>query len=105
MKSVSAEKKAAQHDARRRLDLLRQRAADAVSGDDPEREAIMGEPVTALPQPFALTTGLLRAASPLAGVPGARPCRSCGRGIWTSPSWRGAQPVDRCSECWRGIGP
>ena len=69
---------------------------------DPEREAIQAEEA-ALPtlrvQPLALTTGLLRAASPLAGIPGARPCPACGRGIWTSPSWRGSLPtLCRCCE-------
>lgn len=40
-------------------------------------------------------------ASPLASVPGAVACRSCGRGIWRSPSWRGPQPPDLCAQCWR----
>lgn len=87
-------------EAMRRLDLLRQRARDAVSGPDEEREALMGEPVMALPQP-ATVVGLLRAASPLAGVPGARPCPGCGRGIWCSPSWRGPRP-DLCLACRKG---
>lgn len=86
-------------EAMRRLDLLRQRARDAVSGPDEEREAIMGEPVMALPQP-ATVAGLLLAASPLAGTPGAVACRSCSRGIWCSPSWRGPQPPDLCATCW-----
>ena len=89
-------------EAMRRLDLIRQRAIDATSGPDIEREAIQAEEA-ALPtlrvQPLALTTGLLRAASPLAGIPGARPCPACGRGIWTSPSWRGSLPtLCRCCE-------
>ena len=85
----------------RRLDLLRQRAADAVSGPDEERAAIRAEEATAMTlrvQPLALTTGLLLAASPLAGVPGAVACRGCGRGIWVSPSWRGPAPTV-CRSC------
>ena len=68
---------------------------------DPEREAIMGEEaavLTARVQPLSLTTGLLLAASPLAGVPGAWPCPGCGRGIWVSPSWRGPAPIV-CRSC------
>ena len=49
--------------------------------------------------------GLLLAASPLAGVPGAVPCRECQRGIWVSPSWRGPQPRDLCAECYREAAP
>ena len=84
------------------LDLIRQRAIDATSGPDIEREAIQAEEA-AMPtlrvQPLALTTGLLRAASPLTSIPGARPCRSCQRGIWVSPSWRGSLPtICRCCE-------
>ena len=75
---------------------------------DPEREAIQAEEA-ALPtlrvQPLALTTGLLRAASPLTSIPGARPCPACGRGIWCSPSWVGPQPPDLCAECWRETTP
>ncbi len=91
-------------EAMRRLDLIRHRAIDATTGDDPEREAIVTEeaavPTTRV-MPITFTTGILRAASPLAGLPGAWPCRSCGRGIWVSPSWRGPQPPDLCAQCWR----
>ena len=95
-------------EAIRRLDLLRQRAADAVAGPDPERDAIQAEAAavfTTRVQPLALTNGLLRAASPLAGTPGARFCRSCQRGIWCSPSWRGPLPPDLCAECFRKPPP
>lgn len=95
-------------EARRRIDLLRQRARDAVAGDDPERAAIQAEEADLLTirvQPFAFTNGLLLAATPLAGTPGARPCRSCGRGIWCSPSWRGPLPPDLCAECFRKPPP
>ena len=91
-------------EAMRRLDLYRRRARDAVSGPDIEREAIMGEesaPTLPAEAHAATVAPLLRAASPLAGVPGAVACRSCGRGIWCSPSWRGPQPPDLCAECWR----
>ena len=64
--------------------LLAPLAADATTGPDIERAA-----------------ALLRAASPLAGVPGARPCRSCQRGIWTSPTCPGPHPPDLCAECRR----
>ena len=90
-------------EAMRRLDLLRQRARDATTGPDPEREAIMAEEAAAMTlrvQPASLVSGLLRAASPLAGVPGAVPCRGCQRGIWISPSWRGPAPRDLCAECY-----
>ena len=94
-------------EAIRRLDLLRQRAADAVAGPDPERDAIQAEAAavfTTRVQPLALTNGLLRGVSPLAGTPGARFCRSCQRGIWCSPSWRGPPP-DLCAECFRKPPP
>ncbi len=82
-------------------DSPKSESAIAAEGDDPEREAIMGEEA-ALPtlrvQPLTFTTGLLRAASPLAGVPGARPCPTCGRGVWVSPSWRGPVPTV-CRSC------
>ena len=68
-----------------------------------ERETIEAEEAApTLPAAAHAETvaALLLAASPLAGVLGARPCRSCQRGIWTSPSWRGPQPPDLCAECW-----
>ncbi len=88
-------------EAMRRLDLLRQHARDAVAGDDPERAAIQAEEsASMLPAEAhsATLAALLLAASPLAGVPGAWPCPSCGRGIWVSPSWRGARPTV-CRSC------
>ncbi len=45
------------------------------------------------------------AASPLAGMPGARPCRGCGRGIWCSPGWRGPAPRDLCGACFWATAP
>lgn len=93
-------------EAMRRLDLLRQRARDATSGDDPERAAIQAEEHAPLAKAHAETVaGLLRAASPLAGTPGARPCRQCGRGVWTSPTWQGAQPPNLCAACFRETAP
>ena len=89
--------------AMRRLDLYRRRAADATSGDDPEREALMAEeaaPTLPAERHAETVAALLLAASPLAGVPGAVACRSCQRGIWCSPSWRGPAPRDLCAECW-----
>lgn len=53
----------------------------------------------------AAVAGLLLAASPLASTPGAVACRSCGRGIWVSPSWRGPAPRDLCAECYREAAP
>ena len=77
------------------------RAADAVAGADSERAAIMAEgdaPKLPAEAHAATVTGLLRAASPLFGVPGAVACRRCGRGIWCSPSWAGPPP-DLCLTC------
>lgn len=95
-------------EAMRRLDLLRQRARDATSGPDHERQAIQAEAAAAMTlrvQPLSLTNGLLRAASPLASTPGAVACRGCQRGIWASPSWRGPAPRDLCSTCYREAVP
>lgn len=91
-------------EAMRRLDLLRQRAIDATTGPDIEREAIQAEERAPMANPEAhaeIVLGLMRAASPLAGVPGARPCCSCGRGIWASPTCPGPHPPDLCTECRR----
>ena len=69
---------------------------------DPEREALMSEeaaPIVPAKAHNATLAPLLRAASPLAGIPGARPCPACGRGIWVSPSWRGSLPPNLCAEC------
>ncbi len=89
-------------------DLLRQRAAEAVAGDDPEREAIRAEeaaPMMPAGRHAASLVPLLLTGSPLAGLPGAVACRSCGRGIWTSPSWRGPAPRDLCAACYRETAP
>ena len=96
-----------QAEAKRRLDLIRQRAIDATTGPDPERQAIMAEEHQPMASPEAhkrSVAGLMRAASPLAGTPGARPCRSCGRGIWCSSGWRGL-PRDFCLACSREETP
>ncbi len=89
-------------EAMRRLDLIRQRAIDAKSGPDIEREAIQAEeaaPMLPAEAHNAAVAPLLRAASPLTSIPGARPCPACGRGIWCSPSWRGSLPtICRCCE-------
>jgi hypothetical protein len=90
-------------EARRRLDLIRQRAADATTGEDIEREAIMAEETAPTVSPEVhkrAVAGLMLAALPLAGVPGALACRGCGRSIWRSPSWRGSPP-DLCFACAR----
>ncbi len=68
--------------------------ADDPAGPDEERAVMM--PAKAHAETVA---ALLRAASPLAGTPGARPCRSCGRGIWVSPSSPGPHPPDLCGAC------
>ena len=94
-------------EALRRLDLIRQRAIDATTGPDIEREAIEAEehqPMAAPDDHKRAVAGLLLAASPLAGLPGARPCRSCGRGIWCSSGWRGL-PRDLCFACAREEAP
>ena len=94
-------------EAKRRLDLIRQRAIDATTGPDIEREAIEAEehqPMAAPDDHKRAVAGLLLAASPLAGLPGARPCRSCGRGIWCSSGWRGL-PRDLCFACAREEAP
>ena len=88
-------------EALRRLDLIHRRAVDATTGPDPERQAIMAEEHAPMAAPEAhkqAVTALMRVASPLAGVPGARPCRICGRGIWCSSGWRGL-PCDLCWQC------
>ncbi len=94
-------------EAKRRLDLLHQRARDATSGPDPERAAIMGEehqPMAA-PEAHKRAVGcLMLAASPLAGLPGARPCRICGCGVWCASDWRGL-PRDLCWRCAREETP
>ncbi len=75
--------------------------AEALDDPDPEREAIQAEErdlSTRRVQPLSLTAGLLRAASPLAGIPGAVACPACGRGMWCSPSWRGPRPTI-CRSC------
>ncbi len=92
-------------EALRRLDLCRRRAAEAVTGDDPERAAIMAEeaaPLAPTARHAEVVRGLRLAASPLAGVPGALICRLCARRIWTSPSWRGTAPPDLCGPCFWG---
>jgi hypothetical protein len=91
-------------EALRRLDLIRQRAIDATSGEDIEREAIEAEETATMASPEAhaeAVAGLLMAASPLAGVPGAIACRGCGCAIWCSPSWKGPPPRDLCWNCAR----
>jgi|UniRef100_A0A8J4M6N3 hypothetical protein len=85
-------------EALRRLALIRQRAIDATTGPDIERAALMAEEAAPMASPEehrAIVSGLL-----LAGLPGALACRGCGRGIWRSPSCRGAPP-DLCSTCQR----
>ena len=94
-------------EAKRRLDLIRQRARDATTGPDPERRAIMAEehqPMTSPEDHAEAVAGLMRAASPLAGLPGARACRICGRGIWCASGWRGL-PRDVCWQCAREETP
>ena len=91
-------------EALRRLDLIRQRAIDATSGEDIEREAIEAEEAMPMAAPKAhkrAVAGLMLAASPLAGVPGALACRGCGCAIWCSPSWKGPPPRDLCWNCAR----
>ncbi len=90
-------------EALRRLDLIRQRAIDATTGPDIERQAIEAEetaPMAGAEAHAEAVAGLLLASSPLAGIPGAVACRSCGRRIWCSPSWRGSL-LDLCWDCWR----
>ena len=94
-------------EALRRLELIRQRAIDAISGEDIERAAIMEEEGATMASPEAhkmVVAGLLLTAGPLAGTPGARACKGCGRGIWCSPGWRGSPP-DICFACSRGAAP
>ena len=91
-------------EALRRLDLIRQRAIDATSGEDIEREAIEAEeimPMAALEAHKRGVAGLMLAAAPMAGVPGALACRGCGCAIWCSPSWKGPPPRDLCWNCSR----
>ena len=91
-------------EALRRLDLIRQRAIDATRGEDIEREAIEAEEAMPMAAPKAhkrAVAGLMLAASPLAGVPGALACRGCGCAIWCSPSWKGPPPRDLCWNCAR----
>ena len=93
-------------EALRRLDLIRQRAIDATSGEDIERQAIEAEEHQPMASPEArkqAAAAMLMAASPLVGVPGAVACRSCGRGIWCSPSWKGPPPPDLCWNCSREV--
>ncbi len=95
-------------EALRRLDLIHRRAVDATTGRDIERQAIMAEETATMASPEAhaeAVAGLLMAASPLAGVPGAIACRGCGRGIWCSPSWKGPPPRDLCWQCSREVTP
>ena len=90
-------------EARRRLALYQERARDAVTGDDPERAALMAEEHAPLASPEAhrrQCEALMLAASPVASLPGAGACRRCRRGIWTSPSWPGPPP-DLCFPCSR----
>ncbi len=78
-------------------DLLAEALADLLA----ERAAIVAEeraPLLPAEAHNASVAALLRAASPLAGTPGARPCRHCGRGIWVSSAWRGPAP-DVCLDC------
>ena len=91
-------------EALRRLDLIHQRAADATTGEDIEREAIEAEehaPMAAQEAHKRGVAGMMLAASPMAGVPGAMACRGCGCAIWCSPSWKGPPPPDLCFDCWR----
>lgn len=77
----------------------------ADAGADPERAALMAEETPPLASPAehrAAVIALKLCASPLAGVPGALPCRGCGRAVWCSPSWKGPPPADLCAECYRG---
>lgn len=60
-------------------------------------------PAAPADDPAEIVAGLLRAASPLAGLPGARACRLCGRGIWCSPTWEGPPDRGLCAECWRAV--
>ena len=95
-------------EAMRRLDLIRQRAIDATSGPDIERQAIMAEETMPMASPEdhkRAVAGLLMAASPLAGLPGALACRGCGRAVWCSPSWKGPPPPDLCWDCSREVTP
>ena len=74
---------------------------------DAERRAIMAEehqPMTSPEDHAEAVAGLMRAASPLAGLPGARACRICGRGIWCASGWRGL-PRDVCWQCAREETP
>ncbi len=81
--------------------------ADDPTGPDIERVAIQAEEHAPLAKTHAeIVAGLLRAASPLAGVLRARPCRSCQRGIWVSPSAPGPHPPDLCAACrWARTDP
>ncbi len=95
-------------EALRRLDLLRQRAIDATTGEDIERQAIEAEETMPMAVPEdhrKAVAGLLMAASPLAALPGALPCRGCGKAIWCSPSWEGPPPRDLCWQCSREVTP
>ena len=95
-------------EAKRRLDLLHQRARDATSGEDIERQAIMAEehqPMASHEAHKKAVAGLLLAASPLAGLPGVVACRGCGRSVWCSPSWKGPPPRDLCWNCSREVTP
>ncbi len=90
-------------EARRRLELIGRRARDATGGEDIERAALMAEEHATMASPeahSAAVAALLLTAGPLAGAPGARACRACGRGIWCSSSWRGSPP-DICWQCSR----
>ncbi len=83
------------------LPALPLRFEQADAEPDEERAAIMAEesgPMLPAAAHAETVAGLLRAASPLAGLPGAWPCPRCGRGIWVSPSWPGPKPTI-CREC------
>ncbi len=66
-------------EAKRQLDMTRQRPADPASAPD-------------------------QRATNLNALPGAAPCRGCGRAYWHSPSWKGTR-ADLCPSCTREISP
>lgn len=88
-------------DEEKALALYRSIARLAARGEDEEREAIQTEErgrVVDLATHRRTIEGLLRAASPVASLPGAVRCRRCGAGVWVSPSWPGPRPT-LCREC------